>query len=39
MMVIDDLEQEPAYVWMQSIKMFLENQPPPDDNTEVEHSA
>jgi hypothetical protein len=25
------------YDWMHSIKMFLENQPPSDDNVEVEH--
>jgi hypothetical protein len=36
LMVIDDPELEPAYDWMYSIKMFLENQPPSDDNAEVE---
>jgi hypothetical protein len=35
-MVIDEPEQEPLYDWMQLIKMFLENQPPSDDNAEVE---
>jgi hypothetical protein len=32
MMVIDDAEQERVYDWMHPIKMFLQNQPPPDDN-------
>jgi hypothetical protein len=36
-MVIDEPNQELAYDWMNSIKMFLDNQPPSDDNTEVEH--
>jgi hypothetical protein len=36
LMVIDELDQEPSYDWMNSIKMFLENQPPSDDNAEVE---
>jgi hypothetical protein len=36
-MVIDESEQEPAYDWMSPIKMFLENQPPSNDNVEVEH--
>jgi hypothetical protein len=36
MMVINELEQEPTYDWMSSIKMFLDNQPPLDDNAEVE---
>jgi hypothetical protein len=35
-MVIDEPEQEPAYDWMNSIKMFLDNQPPSDGNAEVE---
>jgi hypothetical protein len=35
-MVIDELDQEPSYDWMNPIKMFLENQPPSDDNAEVE---
>jgi hypothetical protein len=38
-MVIDDLEQKLVYDWMHPIKMFLENQPPSDDNAEVEHIA
>jgi hypothetical protein len=36
-MVIDEPEQELAYNWMHLIKMFLENQPPLDNNTKVEH--
>jgi ATP:corrinoid adenosyltransferase len=36
LMVIDELEQGLAYDWMSPIKMFLENQPPSDDNIEVE---
>jgi hypothetical protein len=35
-MVIDEAEQEPAYDWMNLTKMFLENQPPSDDNAKVE---
>jgi hypothetical protein len=27
------------YDWMHQIKMFLENQPPSDDNAKVEHVA
>jgi hypothetical protein len=36
LMVIDEPEQEPKYDWMNPIKMFLENQPPSDDNFKVE---
>jgi hypothetical protein len=36
LMVIDEPDQGLAYDWMSSIKMFLDNQPPSDDNTEVE---
>jgi hypothetical protein len=36
LMVIDEAEHEPTYDWMKSIKMFLENQLPSDDNVEVE---
>jgi hypothetical protein len=39
LMVINEPEQEPAYDWMHPIKSFLENQPPSDDNTEVECNA
>jgi hypothetical protein len=38
-MVIEEPGQEPAYDWMHPIKMFLENQPPSDDNAEVERIA
>jgi hypothetical protein len=36
LMVIDEPEQGLAYDWMSPIKMFLDNQPPLDDNAEVE---
>jgi hypothetical protein len=36
LMVIEEPEQELEYDWMHPIKMFLENQPPSNDNTEVE---
>jgi hypothetical protein len=36
LMVIDEPEQELAYDSMNLIKMFLEHQPPSDDNAEVE---
>jgi hypothetical protein len=36
LMVIDEPDQKPAYHWMSLIKMFLNNQPPLDDNTEVD---
>jgi hypothetical protein len=36
LMVIDEPEQGIAYDWMSLIKMFLDNQPPSDDNAEVE---
>jgi hypothetical protein len=39
LMVIDEPEQEPAYDWMNPIKMFVDNQPPSDDNAEVERIA
>jgi hypothetical protein len=39
LMVINEPEQEVAYDWIHSIKMFLENQPPSDDNAEVERIA
>jgi hypothetical protein len=35
LMVIVEPEQEPVYDWMQPTKMFLENQPPSDDNAEA----
>jgi hypothetical protein len=39
LMVINEPEQEPAYDWMSTIKTFLVNQPPSDDNAEVESIA
>jgi hypothetical protein len=36
LMVIDEPDQGLAYDWMTPIKMFLDNQPPSDDNVEVE---
>jgi hypothetical protein len=39
LMVIDEPDQEPAYDCMNLIEMFLENQPPSDDNTKVERIA
>jgi hypothetical protein len=35
LMVIDKSDQGLAYDWMRLIKMFLDNQPPSDDNAEV----
>jgi hypothetical protein len=39
LMVIDESDQGLAYDWMSPIKMFLDNQPPSDDNVEVERIA
>jgi hypothetical protein len=39
LMVIDKPEQGLAYDWMSSIKMFLNNQPPSDNNAKVERIA
>jgi hypothetical protein len=36
LMVIDGPDQEPVYDWMNSIRMFLENQPASNDNAKVE---
>jgi hypothetical protein len=36
LMVIDEPKQEPTYDWMHMINMFLESQPPSDDNAKVE---
>jgi hypothetical protein len=36
MMVIDEPQQGLAYDWISSIKVLLDNQPPLDDNAEVE---
>ncbi len=35
-MVIDEPAQQPAYDWMSPIRAYLDNQPPSDDNAEVE---
>jgi hypothetical protein len=39
LMVFDKPEQEPVYDWMHPIKMFLQNQPPSNDNAKIEHIA
>jgi hypothetical protein len=39
LMVINKPDQEPSYDWMNPIRMFLDNQPLLDDDTEVEHIA
>jgi hypothetical protein len=39
LMVINEPDQEPAYDWMNLIKMFLDNQSPSDDNAKVERIA
>jgi hypothetical protein len=36
LVVIGEPKQGLAYDWMSSIKLFLDNQPPSDDNAEVE---
>jgi hypothetical protein len=36
LMVINESNQGLAYDWMSLIKMFLDNQPPSDDNAKVE---
>jgi hypothetical protein len=36
LMIIDEPVQLPAYDWMSPIRAYLDNQPPSDDNTEVE---
>jgi hypothetical protein len=38
-MVIDEAGQGQAYDWMGPINMFLDNQPPSNDNAEVERIA
>jgi hypothetical protein len=38
-MVIDEPAQQSAYDWMSLIRAYLYNQPPSDDNTEVERIA
>jgi hypothetical protein len=39
LMIIDEPAQHPAYDWMSSIRAYLDNQPPSDDNAEVERIA
>jgi hypothetical protein len=39
LMIIDEPDQESAYDWMNTIKIFLDNQPPSDDNPKVERIA
>jgi hypothetical protein len=36
LMVINEPEQQLAYDWLSPIRAFLDNQPPSDDNAEVE---
>jgi hypothetical protein len=36
LMVIDEPAQQPTYDWMSPIRAYLDNQPPSDDNAEVE---
>jgi hypothetical protein len=36
LMVIDELAQQPTYDWMSSIRAYLDNQPPSDDDAKVE---
>jgi hypothetical protein len=39
LMIIDEPAQQPAYDWMSPIRAYLDNQPPLDDNAEVERIA
>jgi hypothetical protein len=39
LMIIDEPAQRPAYDWMSPIRVYLDNQPPSDDNIEVERIA
>jgi hypothetical protein len=39
LMVIDEPAQQPAYYWMSLIRAYLDNQPPLDDNAEIERIA
>jgi hypothetical protein len=39
LMVIDEPAQQIVHDWMSSIRVYLDNQPPSDDNTEVERDA
>jgi hypothetical protein len=37
LMIIDGVEQQLEIDWMSPIKVYLDNQPISDDNTEIEH--
>jgi hypothetical protein len=39
LMIIDESSQQPAYDWTSLIRAYLDNQPPSDDNAEVERIA
>jgi hypothetical protein len=39
LMVINEPAQQPTYNWMSLIRTYLDNQPPSDDNVEVERIA
>jgi hypothetical protein len=39
LMIIDEPAQQPTYDWMSPIRAYLDNQPPSDDNAEVERIA
>jgi hypothetical protein len=39
LMVIYEIAQQPSYDWTSLIRAYLNNQPPSDDNTEVERIA
>jgi hypothetical protein len=36
LMIIDEPAQPPTYDWMSLIRVYLDNQPPSNDNAEVE---
>jgi hypothetical protein len=39
LMIIDGAEQQSEINWMSHIKVYLDNQPIPDDNAEIERIA
>jgi hypothetical protein len=39
LMIIDEPVQQPVDDWMSLIRVYLDNQPPSDDNAEVERIA
>jgi hypothetical protein len=39
LMIIDEPTQQPVDDWMRQIRAYMNNQPPSDDNVEVEHVA